>query len=220
MNSRNGTRRQRKVILIFGEDQNDTKSIKELLVAASPGPERVVKPMIRPPVLIRDCSLEEVASRAAKIVDIIDAERATADVIAVLAHEDCDKVEPAHVALSQKIEQAFLQHGYSVYPVTPAWELETWWFLWPEAVASHRSSWRRLDPYKGKQVGLIPNSKERLRRALRPQGGGSYRDYRESDSPAIARKVREMGLIDRPEASSDSFEQFRQIASTIAKIPI
>src|SRR5262249_50553347 len=195
-------------------DPHDTASIKELLLAANPSLEGMVKAMRRPPILLRDCRLEDVASRTATIADIIDAERSTAEVIAVLAHEDCDNVEPAHVRLASKIEEAFQQRGYMVHPVTPAWELETWWFLWPAAVARYRPSWRKLDAYKGRQVGGIVNAKEELRRALRPPRG-SYRDYRESDSPAIAKLVREMEIIRQPEASSASFDQFLETASTL-----
>src|SRR5262249_22672931 len=187
---------------------------KELLLAANPSLDGMIKPMRRPPILLRDCRLEDVAARVATIADVIDAERSTAEVIAVLAHEDCDDVEPAHERVASKIKEAFQHRGYLLPPVTPAGELETWWFLWPSAVARYRPSWRKLDAYKGRQVGGIVNAKEELRRALRPPRG-SYRDYRESDSPAIAKLVREMGIIRRPEASSASFDQFLKTTSAL-----
>lgn len=112
----NATRRRtnipaarKKVILVFGEDTHDTTSIKELLLAANPSLDGMIKPMRRPPILLRDCRLEDVAARVATIADVIDAERSTAEVIAVLAHEDCDNVEPAHERLASKIEEAFQQ---------------------------------------------------------------------------------------------------------------
>jgi hypothetical protein len=98
--------------------------------------------------------------------------------------------------------------------VVPAWELEAWWFMWPDAVQAVRpKSWRAPDDHLGKRVGLIKDAKEELRRKvvpkdLKPEKRKSFPHYQESDSPAIARQVREKKLARKPGAKSDSYSRF------------
>ena len=204
-------RRRPKKVLVFGEDENDTHFLAELLVALCPEMQGMVKAFRRPPILIKDADSRRVPDRATAIASLVDAEATSADVVCVFAHEDCDDLEPAHEALSQKIEAAFAQEGYHVHAVTPAWETEAWLFLWPEAVAAYRGKWRSLDAYRGRNVGLIVDAKETLTRALRPTGRdrASVRDYRESDAPGIGARVREMGIADDPRGRSASYDRFR-----------
>lgn len=209
---RGGSPKRRQVVLIFGEDPNDTKSIRELFLALCPGFSGTVKPLARPPILLRDAQPVDLENRVARVAALIEAEQAVADVVCVFAHEDCDECEPAHSALAKRIQDAFASSGHHVHAVAPAWELETWWFLWPGAVRTYRPSWATLEAYAGRDLGRIRDSKEELRRALRPQGQRRTRDYRESDAPGIAGKVRELGVVDQLEAQSASFRDFREAA--------
>jgi hypothetical protein len=204
-------RKASRKVLIFGEDETDTKLLSELLLALCPVLDGIVYPFRRPPVLIRDAAASVIPDRVSRLTALIDAEMATSDVICVFAHEDCDAVEPAHETLSQKIEESFRQAGYHVHAVTPAWESEAWLFLWPEAVRAYRPNWRSLRRYEGRNVGLIADAKGELTRALRPQGQrrGRVRDYRETDAPEIAWHVRDLNLAETPRARSASYEQFR-----------
>lgn len=197
-------------VLVFGEDENDTKLLAELLVALCPEMAGLVKPFRRPPILIKDADPRKVPSRVDAVATLIEAERASADVVCVFAHEDCDDFEPAHEGLSRKIEEGFASAGYHVHAVTPAWETEAWLLLWPDAVAAYRSKWASLRKYRGRDVGKVENAKEALTRALRPSGKGAsaVRDYRESDAPAIAQLVRELGLARTPAGRSLSYERF------------
>ncbi len=210
MATRRSTRvRRPKVVLVYGEDRNDTEAIAELIQALCPDLVGCVKAKPSPPVLIRDARAADVPSRAERILADVRAESVTRDVVCVFAHEDCDDYAPSHVAVSVKIEDAFATLGVPVHAVTPSWELEAWFFLWPTAVGAYRQSWRRLDSYRNRDTGMIKDAKETLRRALRPSGGtGGARDYRESDAPKIAAKVRELGLARSPEARNDSYSQF------------
>jgi hypothetical protein len=196
---------------VFGEDENDTKVIQELLIALCPEFERMIKVFRKPPILMKDCDSSKLPDRVEIIRRLIDAEQTTSDVICVFAHEDCDNVEPAHLELAKRIEDGFSAAGYHVHAVTPAWEMEAWLFLWPEAVAAFRPSWRSLDRYRGRNVGRIQNAKEELARSVRPVGRAASRarEYRESDAPIIARRIREMGLADSPAGQSDSYDMFR-----------
>ena len=102
--------------------------------------------------------------------------------------------------LVEKIEKTYQSLPWPVHAVVPAWEMETWWFLFPSAVAALHRSWRAPDQYLGKDVGKIRDAKERLRQCVRPAGARSttFRSYVESDSVLIAKKIVELGLLAPP----------------------
>ena len=202
------------LVLLFGEDENDTKSIRELIEGLRPEFASKVQHRRQPLVLIKNARPEDVPERAQRIADAVDIERATHDVACVFAHEDCDEVEPKHLAVCAKIEAALAKAGCPAHAVVPAWELEAWWFMWPDAVQAVRpKSWRAPDDHLGKRVGLIKDAKEELRRKvvpkdLKPEKRKSFPHYQESDSPTIARQVREKKLARKPGAKSDSYSRF------------
>jgi hypothetical protein len=95
---------------------------------------------------------------------------------------------------------------------SPAWELEAWWFLWPDAVGSLHQTWQAPTAYVGREVGLVRNAKEELQRQLLPASSGERRrkhSYRESDAPLVARKIRELGIADEPRGVSRSYQRFQ-----------
>lgn len=194
---------------------NDTTSIRELLVALKPGFAGRVVARREPQVLIRDAKLDDIPSRVEQIANVVEVTRVSNEVQYVFAHEDCDDVEPSHLAVCERIEKALEGFGCPAHAVVPAWEMEAWWFLWPKAVKSISGSWREPKDYVGRQVGRIKDAKEELVRCVRPKGlSGAekkrFRDYQESDSPKIALKVREDGLARRPEAKSASYQRFME----------
>lgn len=196
------------LVMVFGEDDNDRSSIKYLIRALAPQCP-TIRTYAKPLVLVRNRAAAEQRKNAGDIHRVVAAAQVMHKVEAVFAHEDCDAVEPAHVALSDQIEQQLLDQGVpNPCAVTPAWELEAWWFLWPDAVQKVNRNWRRLNR-DGSAVGLIVDAKETLRRDLRPQGkGNSTSDYQESDSPTIAKFVHDDGLIGDRKATSQSFDRF------------
>jgi hypothetical protein len=204
--------RRRNTVIIFGESENDTQTIGELFRALRPDFTGTIKPLREPPLLIKGASPGNLPKRANVLAAIVRSEEVTSRVVCVLAHEDCDAVEPAYVGLSDKIESLFREVGISAQAATPAWEMEAWLFLWPEASKRYRPKWRRPDNYNGSNVGMLTDAKEKYVRALRPSRAADrarVRDYRESDSPMIAAKVRELEIIDRLSATSNSYERFR-----------
>lgn len=203
-------RRKRKppIVLVYGEDKNDTTAIAELIVALCPALEGRIKAKTTPTVLIRDAKPTDVPTRVQRVAADVRAESVTRDVVCVFAHEDCDDFSPSHVSITKKIEDAFARADLGVHAVTPSWELEAWFFLWPSALTAHRSSWSLPARYVNRDTGKIKDAKEELRRALRPQGRGSGRDYRESDSRHIAAKVRELGIVNQLAGKNDSFRLF------------
>lgn len=205
----NASRRGVGRVLVYGEDRNDTRALKELIEALCPALAGRVVAVPDPPVLIKGAHARDVPDRAKRIAALVRAERVKHDVVCVFAHEDCDDVEPAHVSLIDKIERAFAAVNVSVHAVAPAWELEAWLFLWPDVVSQYRPSWRRPDDYVGKSVGLATDAKEKFRRAVRSRDKRSTaRDYRESDAPEIMRLVAQTGVARQPMAKSDSYLRF------------
>lgn len=159
-------------------------------------------------MLVRGRENAKARKNALGIAEFVKAESYARDVLFVIAHEDCDNVEPAHEALSSRIESLLSETGVNAIAATPAWELEAWWFLWPDAMRSVNGKWRNPSR-SGSNVGMIRHAKEELRRALRPRGS-TTRDYRESDSREIAKKVYELGMVDTRDATSDSFDRFSE----------
>ena len=115
-------------------------------------------------------------------------------------HEDADDTDPAHRALIEKIERCYRDLPWPVHAAVPAWETETWWFLFPKALKAARPSWRQPDEYAGRDLGMIRNAKEELTRAVRPPGSRSsgFKPYVEADSVLIAERIVELGLLSPP----------------------
>lgn len=204
------------VVLVFGEDDHDRECIKILLEALRPDLARRIQTRRHPLVLIKNARPEEVPDRAQSIATVVEAERVRGEVGCVFAHEDCDDVEPAHEQVATKIESALQATGCDAHAVAPAWEMEAWWFQWPDAVQAANPSWRKPDDYLGKNVGMIRNAKEELKRCVIPrdkkQGRSGFRGYNESDAPKIAAEVSKQGVAKKPQATSNSYDRFRRSA--------
>lgn len=197
-----------RVVLVFGESANDQDTMMELVRALRPDVP-TLRARRKPLVLMKDRDAAMLRKRATDIAGVVRADAVQNDVRGVVAHQDCDAIEPAHEELGARIEAHLSECGVpGPVAATPAWETETWLFLWPTAVVAAFPSWRRPDQYRRKDVGRLPDAKEAFRRCVRPTK--VHRDvYSEADAPRIAAKVRELGLIDQPEARSASFSRFR-----------
>lgn len=191
---------QRSVVVILGEDDNDRKTIKILVAALRPDiPRGSLKPLRKPMALVRNVPPQRLPTQATKAAAVLRAVHVDTPIHAVLMHEDADEVEPAHEALITKIEESFRSLRWPVFAVVPAWEMETWWFLFPDAVQAVRPTWRRPDQYAGRDVGKIRNAKEELRKAVTPPGAkASFQTYSEADSVSIAEKMVELAQLTRP----------------------
>jgi hypothetical protein len=209
------------LFLIYGEDQNDRAAIRHLVNAILPsGVTATVRLIQKPIILSRDAKrsgkrkqmAEEIASFARSF------QKHCAKVI-VIAHRDCDAVEPAHESNAEALEAELTKAGVeNPIAATPAWEMETWWMLFPDAVAEVRACWRKID-YGQSNVGMFENSKERLIGDLRPQGKekGRCPDYCEADGVKIAKTIEgKPELIKSIKARSESFADFRNKVANAA----
>lgn len=201
--------------LVFGEDENDADSLIQLTAAIWPEVPKLTHTR-KPLVLIRDAPTAEARKKnASGVAAVVKAKSVIADVQLVVAHQDCDALEPAHEGLAESIRAELEAAGLpNVIAVAPAWEIEAWWYLWPDAVAAVNSKWKRLG--RTGNHGMIQNVKEALRRDLRNKG---VRDYEESDSVKIAVQVRSEGIVGTKVGTSASFEAFadrvREVEATL-----
>lgn len=196
---------RRTVGLIFCEDENDAVALTHISQAIRKDLPRL-QYCRKPLILMRDQKQAEARKKnAVDVLAVVRAWEQEATVKLIIAHQDCDEVEPAHEALAAKVKSELQALGMkNVVPVAPAWEIEAWWFLWPEAVAAVNSKWKKLSR-KGNH-GKIKDAKETLRRDLRSP---KARDYEESDSRSIAERVRELDLVDKRTGTCNSFAEFR-----------
>jgi hypothetical protein len=207
------------VVLVFGEDANDTAAMKELVLALRP--ERVrVEQRRTPLILVKGKDKARDRKNLAEIAAVVRAERRRGRRCAVVAHRDCDDIEPAHERIAAAVEQGLRDEGIDqAVAAAAAWEIEAWWFLWPDAALAVNSKWRRPEPPR-RDVGRIENAKETFRQALRPKTKDARppRDYVGSDSPKIAAKVRELGIVQRRAANvvSQSFDRFAERVGQLA----
>lgn len=189
--------------LVFAENKNDADSLVFLTKALCPSAPPIAHRR-SPLVLIKDREAAEAKKNAKLLARVVKAESVKATVLFIIAHQDCDAVEP-HEPVSERIRKTITDEGVEkVIPVAPAWEIEAWWYLWPDAVAAVNNKWRRLN--RRGNHGLITNAKETLRRDLRNRGAA---DYEESDSIKIARKVLELGIARAQIGSAPSFDSFQ-----------
>lgn len=209
-----------KAVLVFGESDNDRRAIQELAEGLRPELRGHVRRLQRPLVLVKGVRPEELRKRVMDLTQQVAAARVLHDVRGVLIHEDCDALEPAHEDVAKRFADEFRDAGYRVHPVLPAWELEAWWLLWPKALKAYRESWREPTEYRGKHVGKVQNAKQCLEKAVQPRNLKAaerkrFRGYQESDSPGIAKLVRERGWLTRPEGRSDSYAHFQRDLAAI-----
>jgi hypothetical protein len=199
--------------LVFAEDKNDADSLIQLTRAIWPAAP-TMKYRRKPMVLVRDIQAAQARKKNAEdIAGVVRAEEVDAEVRLIIAHRDCDDYEPAHEREARAVRKALEEAGLkNVVPATPAWEIEAWWFLWPDAVASVHAKWTKLK--RRGNHGMIKDAKEALAGDLKNKA--TQRVYEESDSEAIARSVRSSNSIDNRVGTCGSFTEFRSRIRVVA----
>lgn len=203
-----------KAVLIFGESVFDAEALKQLVMAARPDIP-VTTTVERPPTLRRDTDITKHLKRAEIVSKTIMAALVKYKIEAVITHRDLDQVEPADDPNLPSVDEVAhcieLREAAALVPkliaTAPAWEMETWWLMWPEQVAKVRPSWKRLKNRPGVRVDKLTDSKEILKRELRQSEKPNLPDYSETDAPRIAGKIREDNVIRTPIGRAVAFER-------------
>ncbi len=197
------------VILAFGEDLNDSQSLKWLVkYFRSDLPAVLARPK---PISLSGNPGEKAVEKW--VADLSGAIAATVaggqPVRGVLVHVDSDSPDPdgqRHTSLAKALSRIEGAH-----PVVPVQCTEAWWFLFPEQVESIRPvAWRSVMPRKPRDVETITSPKSELKQLTRRSGS----EYAENDSVRIAEKI----ATARPKltGTSKSFERFRASVNALA----
>lgn len=146
MTKRAVTSKKRPLVVVFGESENDRRAVAHVVRGIRADLSRVVEERRQPLVLIKGSNPKTTRTNAERISAVVRQEAAARDMLAVLAHEDCNAIEPAHEVAAIKIETvlAAAKCQAPVIAVTPAWEIEAWWMIFPKAVGKVVAGWRRL----------------------------------------------------------------------------
>jgi hypothetical protein len=198
------------LVAFYGEHPHDANAVRILFNGLRPDLDhKRTKILKSPPTLVKGLDAAKRRSRAGKVLATLRAVDIKDGLLAVVFHEDTDKVEPSHVQTQQLIRDTYSAAPCEVIAAVPAWELEAWWFLFPDAVVTVSRTWRRPDNYSGRNVGLIRNAKEELARCVRPSPGSRLgREYQEEDSVKIAQSVVNQNSVRTPLGISDSWTSF------------
>lgn len=200
-------------VLVFGEDDNDRVALTHLVRGVARGSTKI-RSLRKPIILSKDASANKRKTAAADIASFARGFEKIEGRVIVVAHRDCDDIEPAHESAAEVIETELRKAGVKIpIAATPAWEMETWWMLFPDVVSSLRDCWRPID-YGNKHVGRIENAKEQLTRDLRPvaaSGRTKCPDFASADGPRVAEAIAARHDLKAPtKARSDSFRAFVQ----------
>lgn len=195
-------------VLVVGESGQsnnfyDAQAVKCLIEAHRP--HWHVQASNRPPVLAKGKA--KAAARAADRVATLYRQVSRARPIdCVFNQSDTDAVEPSHEAAAAAIESALAEAGCPGHAAVCAWELEAWFFLWPEAIEATRTAWSVPKHLRGRDVGQLTDPKSLLRTQVLRKGARWQLAYQEKHAPEIAANIK--SCLDRRDGTSLSFDRF------------
>lgn len=200
-------------VLVFGEDDNDRTAVIVLVRGLRPDlwGSTKLEALRKPLTLVKDIDAARLAARARKVVATTRAANVRLPVRACIFHEDTDALEPSSAALAARIKGTYARCTGIVVPAVAAWEVEAWWYLFPDAVAATHSSWQAPTQHVGRDTGKIRDPKKKLKGDVRPAGRrlpASFATYEEKHSEAIARAIVAGGHLHHPKGTSTSWTSF------------
>jgi hypothetical protein len=192
MSGRHGRPRSSRgpLVLVYGEDINDTQSIQHLLRWVDTRFARVVKARRDPQSLQRTAKDRAVDAWVDDLVRAVNAFRSQGyEIKAVFVHRDADLLDNADIERGRLRDQ--LSPLDEAVPVVPVECTEAWWFLFPSAVESVKpTAWRDVMPRSERNVDTISRPKQQLKMITRRRS----HEYAESDSIAIAQFIADQRL--------------------------
>jgi hypothetical protein len=199
------------VVVLAGEDANDRRCLRIVLEALCPQMAgRLVE--INDTVRLRDASAKNLAARAGMLRQKAKARaaREDAELACVFVHEDFDRVDgDEYLTTHGRVQAALAAELGSAHYVLSVWEMESWLFLFPDALLSRASAWRIPAQFRNKDTGLISDPKAVLKR----QVSSPARKYRESDAPEVFTEAVLRDILNKPRGTSRSWTQLRDDAA-------
>ncbi|MEW1721013.1 hypothetical protein [Streptomyces sp. NPDC093109] len=176
--------------------------------AAHPGlAETVSLTEISDPVRLRRKSGAELETAARILVRKAQgkARLKAGEFVGIVVHEDMDACPgPAYDTARRAVSSALAKaapSAKSVYALAAA-ESEAWLLLFPDAFPLHRPSWKIPPQWRGRDTGRRRTPKEDLEAQF------TSPRFRESDCPEIASKALTQGLLDTPQGTNRSYNEF------------
>ncbi|KAB8171134.1 hypothetical protein FH609_000350 [Streptomyces sp. 3MP-14] len=123
----------------------------------------------------------------------------------IVIHEDMDDcVGPSYDSVRRAVSAVLAREsdGVSTVYALAAAESEAWLLLFPDAFPLHRPTWRIPKQLQGKDTGRRRNPKEDLMSVLKNPS------FRESDGPEVLARGLANGLLDKPNGSNRSYNEF------------
>ncbi|MDX3519760.1 hypothetical protein [Streptomyces scabiei] len=197
-------RRQRSVIVVAGESDNDREVLQHLIPALYPRCPKVVtindKIRLAPALLQLSPRIETLRDNARR-----KAESCGAELAGVVVHADLDKVsdqtyDQVRDRITAQLKKALPCNSALALSAV---EMESWLMLFPDAFPKVRRGWTMRPEDRLKDLTKVANPKEHLKKHLgKPL-------YRESDSPKIMAEAVKLGqVIARPPGNNRSFRDF------------
>lgn len=197
-----------KKVVVIGEsgrsnDRYDAQAVRHLILAHQP--DWQVTALKKPAVMVRGRAAAR-AKAATRVADLYRQLSQDQAVDAVFNQADTDEVEPSHEAAASAIEAALSSAGCPGYAAVCAWEIEAWFFLWPEAIEAVNAAWKVPKSRRGRDVGQFTSPKEILKTEVLKRGSRPQLAYQEKHAPLIAEAA--AADIDAVEGSSRSYKHF------------
>ncbi len=200
--------RQRGVVVLAGEDQNDCEILASLIRAHRPDLAATAKLVrINDPVRLRRKTGPDLAAAMKALVGKARAKalQQRADLLGFVVHEDLDGYADARydrIRATVGAELARQCPGIWTALALAAWETEGWLLLFPDAFPCVRPNWKVPDRLRDRDTGRVKDAKEELKRGL------GLPVFRESDGPAVAREALKHGLIPSQRGTNRSYADF------------
>lgn len=193
------------VVVFVGEDRNDRKSLSVLLEDLCPAMRgRIVE--INDPARLKSATGKTLQERVKAVKRKAQARalRENSDLACVFIHEDLDDTDSQErLKIQQRVQAALDQAFDSAHYAMPAWEIEAWLLLFPDAIERHVTGWKVPRQLRSVDTGVIQDPKAKLINIT-----GHHRRYRESDAPDVFERAVTMGLLASPSGTNRSWSQF------------
>lgn len=195
-------------VLVVGEsgqsnDLYDAQAIRHLILAHEPTWQ--VKVLKQPPVLAKSRTAA-MAKAAGRLASLYRSASRNQPIDCLFNHADTDAVEPSHLPAAATIEKALADAGCPGHAAVCAWELEAWFFLWPNAIEATRGAWKVPRKLRGRDVGQLADPKALMSRDVLQAGAKPQVAYQEKHAPEVAEHIGRR--LNEREGKSDSYDRF------------
>lgn len=199
--------RRRPAILIFGENPNDSESIKTLIGHFNRAASETFDILTRrdPPSLTHHAKPPARKDWLDRIEKAVRTEQSIREIRAVVVHQDSDMKDHAGTVEAQLRGDLVAKFpNRATLAAVPIQMIEAWWLLFPAAIRTVRPQAWREAKFPSGDTESIGNPKQALIRATAKVA--PKHPYCEGDSRTIAKAIAKLNLA--PQGRNASWERF------------